>query len=64
MLSPSHCSQVYSLQVLGPVGGLRHGHEAAVGQDGAHDEQTEQREHVKDTLTAASILAHMLVACL
>lgn len=40
--------QVYLLQVLGPVCRLGHGHEAAVGQDGAHDEQTEQGEQVKE----------------
>lgn len=34
----------YSLDIFGPGGGLGHGHEAAVGQDGAHDEQTEQRD--------------------
>lgn len=33
--------QVYLLQVFGPVRRLGHGHEATVGQDGAHDEQTE-----------------------
>lgn len=33
--------QVYLLHVFGPVRRLRHGHEATVGQDGAHDEQTE-----------------------
>lgn len=38
----------YLLQVFGPVRRLRHGHEATVGQDGAHDEQTEQREQVKE----------------
>lgn len=40
--------QVYLLHVFGPVGRLGHGHEAAVGQDGAHDEQAEQREQVKE----------------
>ena len=40
--------QVYLLQVFGPVRRLRHGHEATVGQDGAHDEQAEQREQVKE----------------
>lgn len=33
--------QVYLLHVFGPVRRLRHGHEATVGQDGAHDEQAE-----------------------
>lgn len=44
--------QLYSLQVLGPGCRLRHGHEAAVSQDGAHDEQAEQRWRVavKDCL--------------
>lgn len=32
----------YSLQVLGPGRRVGHGHEEAVGQDGEHDEQTEQ----------------------
>lgn len=41
-------AQVYLLQVFGPVRRLGHGHEAAVGQDGAHDEQTEQRKQVKE----------------
>lgn len=36
------------LQVLGPVGRLRHGHEAAVGQDGAHDEEAEQGAEVQE----------------
>lgn len=44
----AHRIQVYLLQVLGPVRRLGHGHEAAVGQDGAHDEQTEQGEQVKE----------------
>lgn len=33
--------QVYLLHVFGPVRRLRHGHEATVRQDGAHDEQAE-----------------------
>lgn len=39
---------MYSLQVLGPVRRFIHGHEAAVGQDGAHDEQAEQSDKVKE----------------
>lgn len=38
----------YLLQVLCPVGWFRHGHEAAVGQDGAHDEEAEQGAAVQE----------------
>lgn len=41
---------MYSLQVLGPGRRVGHGHEEAVGQDGEHYEQAEQRgKRVKET---------------
>lgn len=47
---------VYSLQVLGPGRRIRHGHEEAVGQDGEHDEEAEQRgKRVKETAPGVQV---------